>query len=90
MRRVTLLGMFALAACGTTISDIIPMGPNEYMVGANARTGVPTNAEIMDAAVKKATAYCESTGKQVRVTATQNTGTQGLTPRNVDVRFSCY
>jgi uncharacterized protein YceK len=85
----TLLVIVVLAGCATRVSEVTPLGGGLYMVGANARTGIDSDAEVMGQAIKRATAYCEATGKRVHVEATNATGIQGLTPRNADVRFSC-
>lgn len=81
--------MLAATGCAVSVSEVTPLGGNLYMVGANARSGIQPDSEIMAAAVQKASAFCASLGKHVEISATQITGVQGISPRNADVRFSC-
>jgi hypothetical protein len=77
-----------LAAC-STVSEVVPMGKDTYMVGSSARGGFTSDAEVKSLAIKRANEYCSGQGKVAQVTSSSSTGVQMWTPQNSEVQFAC-
>ena len=90
MKKILLVAAAAalLAAC-STVTDVVPTGKDTYMVGSNARGGFTSDAEVKALAIKRANEYCAAQGKRAQVTNSSSSGTQGWTPQNSEVQFSC-
>lgn len=78
-----------LAGC-QTISEVMPIGKDSYMVGANVRGGLVSDAEVTALSVRKANEWCAGQGKQMELTNSTNSGTQGWTPQQSQVMFKCF
>jgi hypothetical protein len=75
-----------LAACAH--SGVVPMGPDTYMI-ANSEWGFTSGGVQTAKAMKEASAYCASIGKQlVPISTTANGVSFGKTPA-AEVRFKC-
>jgi uncharacterized protein YcnI len=83
---------FALVAslCGcTTVSEVTKIGPDTYYVGSSVRGGLTSDAEVKTLSLKRAASFCAAQGKTMNVVASQSSGTQGWTPQNSEVTFTC-
>lgn len=87
MRR-HLLALAILTGC-STVSEVVPTGKDSYMVGSTARGGFTGDAEVKSLAVKRANEFCAAKGLRAQVTGSQSSGTQGWTPQNAEVQFTC-
>lgn len=80
----------ALACTGcASVSEVVPTGPNAYMVGSNAHGGFKSDAEVKALAINRANDFCAAQGKSTQVTNSTSSGTQMWTPQNAEVQFSC-
>jgi len=77
-----------LAGC-STVSEVVPTGKDTYMVGSQARGGFTGDAEVKALAIKRANEFCAAQGKRAQVTNSSSSGTQGWTPQNSEVQFTC-
>lgn len=85
---ILLFALLAVVGC-QTVSDIIPIGADTYMVGAHVRGGLISSMEVKQLAIRKADAYCIAQGKHVQVQNIESSGVQGFTPQNADLTFCC-
>jgi len=77
-----------LAGC-TTMSDVMQIGPDSYMVSTSVRGGLTSDTEVKSTVIRKAQAHCGAQGKQMQMVSSANSGTQGWTPQNAEVTFKC-
>lgn len=90
MRNPTFLVLVALATVGcASVSDVVPLGADKYMVGSHVRGGLTSWAEVKAMAVQRATAFCSEKGLGIEVLSVETNGTQGFTPQNADATFKC-
>lgn len=90
MKTLMLAAAVALACAGcASVSEVVPTGPNAYMVGSNAHGGFKSDAEVKALAINRANDFCTSQGKIAQVTNSTSSGTQMWTPQNAEVQFSC-
>lgn len=80
--------VLALGAC-TTMSDVMQIGPDTYMVSTSVRGGLTTDTEVKSTVIHKAQTHCGAMGKQMQMVTSNNSGTQGWTPQNAEVTFKC-
>lgn len=85
---IAILAFLALSGC-TTISDVVPLGGDKYMVGYQVRGGLTSWGEVKATAVKQAANFCSSKGQKAEVLDIETRGAQGWTPQNADVSFKC-
>ena len=85
---LTIATILTLTGCAS-VSEIVPLGEDKYMVGSHVRGGLTSWAEVKAMAVKRATEYCASKGMNVEVLGMETSGAQGWTPQNADVTFKC-
>jgi hypothetical protein len=89
MRVLVVAGALALTGCVSTIEPV-SMGDGTYMIATNARGGFKSDAQLSADTIQAAHAYCRRMGKKEAVVQTAtNSGTQGWTPQNAQVVFSC-
>lgn len=84
----TFAAISLLAGCAS-ISDVVPLGADKYMVGSHVRGGLTSWAEVKAMAVKRATEFCTAQGMSVEVLGMETSGAQGWTPQNADITFKC-
>ncbi|MFZ6871795.1 hypothetical protein ACO0LF_07015 [Undibacterium sp. Di27W] len=72
-----------------SVSPVVSIGKDAYMVGANVRGGLTSDAEVTALSVRRATEWCEALGKQMELTNASNSGTQGWTPQQSQIMFKC-
>lgn len=90
MKKVLFAAICAATVAGcASVSEVIPAGKDTYLVGANVRGGMTSDAEVTGMSVKRANEFCAAQGKQVEVISSTNSGTQGWTPQNSQVMFRC-
>jgi len=77
-----------LAGC-SSVSEVMPTGPNSFMVGSNAHGGMMSDAEVAALAIKRANDFCGAKGEVAQVTSSRSSGTQMWTPQNAQVNFAC-
>lgn len=65
------------------------MGGGLYSVGAQARGGFTSFAELNATAARQAEAFGARQGKGFRTEATKNDGLRGFTPQEAELRFRC-
>jgi hypothetical protein len=87
LRTVFILAIVC-AGC-STVSDVVPIGKDTYMVGSEARGGFTSNTEVAELALKRANAYCAGLGKKMLLTNINTSGVQGWTPQNSQIEFQC-
>lgn len=85
---VILSASFALSAC-QTVSDVMPIGRDTYLVGATVRGGLTSDAEVTALSIKRGTEFCAGQGKRFELATATNSGTQGWTPQQSQVQFKC-
>lgn len=83
-----LLGLLALTGC-RTISDVMPVGRDAYMVGAQVRGGLGGSMAVKQLAIRKADAHCAARDKSVQIVGIESSGIQGFTPQSADPTFRC-
>lgn len=81
-------GLAVLSGC-TTVSEVIPLGKDTYMVGSQARGGMTSNTEVKGLALKRANEFCAAQGKVMSLDAASAAGIQGWTPQTSEVTFFC-
>jgi len=89
MKHAALLLACALIAGCSTVSDVVPIGRDTYMVGSTARGGLTGDAEVKALAVRRANEYCAEQGKRAQVLSSSSRGVQMWTPQNAEVQFKC-
>lgn len=77
-----------LTAC-QSVSDVVTTGQGTYLVGANVRGGLKSDAEVTAISIKRGTEFCTSMGKDFELVNASNSGTQGWTPQQSQVMFRC-
>ena len=77
-----------LQAC-SSVSEVVPTGPDTYMGGSNSHGGFSSDAEVAALAIKRANEFCSAQGKVAKVTSSTSSGTQMWTPQNAQVDFTC-
>jgi hypothetical protein len=83
------IAVAALTGC-VTISEPVPVGRDTYMISMGARGGMSgTNSELLLQAVKKAGAFCQSSGREIEVHNTNSSGIPGWTAQSGEVIFAC-
>jgi hypothetical protein len=89
--RVTIIILAtALAGCVNT-SEPISVGRDTYLISMGSRGGFSgTNSELMSQAVKKAGAFCQSSGKELTLRNTSSSGIPGFTAQSGEVIFACF
>lgn len=80
--------MAALTACAS-VSEVMKVGPDSYMVGTSVHGGFTSDTEVKSGAIKRAQAYCGASGKQMALVSSQSSGTQGWMPQNAEIIFKC-
>lgn len=88
MKKLLLLLPIVLTAC-QTVSEVMPVGKDSYMVGANARGGMISDAELTALSLRRANEWCAAQNKQMELTNSSNSGYQGFTPQQSQVMFKC-
>jgi hypothetical protein len=83
-----MLFLIVLAGCAS-VSQVVPLGADKYMVGSHVRGGLTSWAEVKAMAVKQATDYCTSKNLKVEILGIETSGAQGFTPQNADATFKC-
>lgn len=89
MKNALTLVLLALVTACSTVSEVVPTGKDTYMVGSQARGGFTGDADVKALAIKRANEFCSAKGKRAQVTNSSSSGTQGWTPQNSEVQFSC-
>lgn len=80
--------LLLLGAC-SSISDVTPVGKEQYRVSYNAGMRPMTWVELKNATRERAQDYCQAKGQRmVRPEITSNHAT-GLMPKEAIVTFSC-
>lgn len=88
LRHLSLLSCLLLGAC-SSISEVTPVGHDQYRVSYNAGMKAMTWVELKNATRERAEAYCRDRGQRmVRPETTSNHAT-GLMPKKAIVTFSC-
>ncbi|MBC3911611.1 hypothetical protein [Undibacterium umbellatum] len=87
MKKILIL--CALIVGCQSVSPVVSIGKDTYMVGANSRGGFTSDAEVTALSVRRAAEWCEAQGKQMELTNSTNSGTQGWTPQQSQVMFKC-
>lgn len=88
MKKATILALL-LAGCATT-TEPVSLGGGQYMIATHARGGLKSDAQLSADTIQAAHAYCRQIGKQEAVVqSSDNSGTQGWTPQNAKVTFTC-
>lgn len=80
--------LLGLTACAT-VSDVVQLGPDKWMVGSHVRGGLTSWAEVKAMAVNRAATFCAARGLVADVQNITTAGSQGWTPQNADVTFTC-
>ncbi|WP_144638618.1 hypothetical protein [Bordetella genomosp. 13] len=89
LRHLPLLLCLSLLAACSSISEVTPVGKEQYRVSYNAGMRAMTWVELKNATRDRAQAYCQQKGQRmVRPEVTSNHAT-GLMPKKAIVTFSC-
>lgn len=80
--------VMSIIACAT-VSDVVQVGPDKWMVGSHVRGGLTSWAEVKAMAVRRASDFCAVRGQVADVQNIETAGAQGWTPQNADVTFTC-
>lgn len=78
----------ALAAC-QSVSDVVPVGGGNYMVGSEVRGGFSSWGEVRALTLTKANEYCASQGKDMEQVDSKTRGARGWTPQEAELTFRC-
>lgn len=76
-----------LAGC-STVSDVLPIGKDTYMVTSEVY-GFKTSNDAEEMTIKRANAYCESLGKKMLLANISGGGVYGFSPRTNQLVFQC-
>lgn len=90
MKKILILGFFYLSGCATN-SEVVPIGPDTYMVSHQAGSGFSGAGTIKAETIKEANEYCTKQNKFFRVTNTSESQPPyvfGNYPR-AEVQFMC-
>lgn len=85
---VGILFVGLLAGC-QSVSEVVPTGQGTYLVGANVRGGMKSDAEVTAISIRRGTEFCAAMGKRFELVNASNSGTQGWTPQQSQVMFRC-
>jgi putative hemolysin len=89
MLRFTVLAMaLALGACSSR-SDVIPDGPDAYMIIIAGKTGFTPVGKLKIAAYRQATSYCSSQGRRMETTRDNSVPTGFLRFPEAEIHFKC-
>ena len=88
LRNLYSMLLVSIAGCAP-ISDVVALGADKYLVGSHVRGGLTSWAEVKAIAVQRATGFCAAKEMKVEVLNMETSGTQGWTPQNADVTFTC-
>lgn len=90
MRSVTAVCCFPLALAGcASVSDVVPTGPDTFMVAAHGIDGNGSGAAQKAIALKAANAYCQARAKQMQVVRVDSVEPFFGRPPSADVQFRC-
>jgi hypothetical protein len=88
MRVFGALLVLALGGCGTP-SDVVPTGPDAYVVRPRAWSFATTDPEIKAYGIKRANEYCDEGGKHAIINVGVTGGVQMFSVQRAEVRFTC-
>ncbi len=88
MRALITILVATLAACSTP-SDVVKTGDNAYRVRTNAGGGTPTDAEIKERGIARASEYCGAQGQRAVTTVGLSTGWHLFSMPTAEVKFFC-
>lgn len=87
-RTVWLFVTLALTAC-QSISDVVPAGGGNYMVGSQVRGGFSSWTEVRALTLKRASEYCAEQGKEMEQIDSKTHGARYWTPQEAELTFRC-
>ena len=88
MKKLLTVVSLLIAGC-QSISEVMPVGKDSYMVGANVHGGLVSDAEVTALSVRRANEWCSAQGKRMELISSSNSGTQGWTPQQSQIMFKC-
>ena len=87
-RTVRLFVTLALTAC-QSISDVVPAGGGNYIVGSQVRGGFSSWTEVRALTLTRANEYCAQQGKEMEQVDSKTRGARGWTPQEAELTFRC-
>ena len=92
MKKLAVLSLCLFIAGCATHSDIVPIGPDTFMISRGDAPGFFSNSDSLQAdALKEANQYCKSQNKDIRVVDTTESSPpyiMGNFPR-IEIQFMC-
>jgi glycerol-3-phosphate cytidylyltransferase-like family protein len=82
-------GLMSLIAGCASVSDVVPTGPDTFMVAAHGIDGNGSGAAQKAIALKAANAYCQARTKQMQVVRIESVEPFFGRPPSADVQFRC-
>jgi len=82
------LASIGMVACAST-SDVVPTGPDTYMVAAGGVVGASSSGPQLAKAQKEAADFCKKQGKQVETISTSETPSGFGKSASGRVNFRC-
>jgi hypothetical protein len=79
----------SLSACVST-SDVVPMGPDTYMVSTHQQGGIASSGRLVGRSATKANAYCTAMGKQMVPDGVQSQQNLWFNSTDNTFMFRCY
>lgn len=90
MRPIAAICCFLLVLVGcASVSDVVPTGPNTFLVAAHGIDGNGSGAAQKALALNAANAYCQARAKQMQVFSVQSVEPFFGRPPSADVQFRC-
>lgn len=80
--------LLALPGC-QSVTEPVPVGPDTYLTGAQARGGFVSFTELRQMALRQAGEFCAKQGKRMVAQSTAQSGVRGFTPQEAEVTFRC-
>jgi hypothetical protein len=78
-----------LASCAST-GEVMPIGPDTYMVGSQDQGGYHSQLTLTEMSVKQANAYCAGLGRRMELQSSKNEGIMLVTNTANTLVFKCF
>lgn len=72
-----------------SVSDVVPAGSGNYMVGSQVRGGFSSWTEVRALTLTRANEYCAGQGKDMEQVDSKTRGARGWTPQEAELTFRC-
>jgi hypothetical protein len=91
MKKIGII-LIICTGCATNTSDILKIGSDRYTISAahtGLGSGLTSHSELREAAIKKATEFCETKNLNFELISSETNGVPGITSIDDTLNFYC-